>query len=79
MNATLTTAGIAVDPILSRFIDEDVLRRPVTVLREADAAVGRPHDPGRIRAWTALFRESCWTPAGRTALSRRHGLRPTPA
>jgi very-short-patch-repair endonuclease len=65
--------------VLQAYTDGDVLRRPVTVLREADAAVGRPHDPGRIRAWTALFRESCWTPAGRTALSRRHGLRPTPA
>ena len=57
------------------YTDDDLLRRPVTVLREADAAVGRPHDPRRIRAWTTLFRESSWTAAGRSELSRRHGVR----
>jgi hypothetical protein len=57
------------------YTDEDLLRRPVTILREGDAAVGRPHDPRRIRAWTALFRESCWTAVGRAELTRRHGIR----
>jgi hypothetical protein len=57
------------------YTDHDLLRRPATILREADAAVGRPHDPRRIRAWTALFRESSWTAAGRDELARRHGLR----
>jgi hypothetical protein len=61
------------------YTDEDLLRRPVAILREADAAVGRPHDSQRIRAWTALFRESCWTAAGRTELVRRHGVRPQAA
>jgi hypothetical protein len=58
------------------YTDDDLLRRPATILREADAAVGRPHDPRRIRAWTALFRESSWTAAGRDELARRHGVRP---
>jgi hypothetical protein len=57
------------------YTDDDLLRRPVAILREADAAVGRPHDPQRIRAWTALFRESSWTEAGRTELAHRHGVR----
>ena len=57
---------------LLAYTDHDLLRRPVTILREGDDAVGRPHEPRRIRAWTALFRESCWTAAGRAALSRRH-------
>lgn len=56
------------------YTDDDLLRRPATILREADAAVGRPHDPGRIRVWTALFRESCWTAAGRADLAGRHGV-----
>ena len=61
------------------YTDDDLLRRPVAILREADAAVGRPHDPRRIRAWTALFRESSWTAAGRAALAGRHGVRRTAA
>lgn len=60
--------------VLQAYTDEDVLRRPATVLREIDAAVGRPHEPQRIRAWTALVRESAWTSAGRAALAHRHGL-----
>lgn len=61
------------------YTDDDLLRRPVAVLREADAAVGRPHDPQRIRVWTALLRESSWTAAGRIELGRRHGVRPRAA
>lgn len=45
----------------------DVLRRPVTVLEDADRALGRDHDPARIRVWTAQLRESLFTPAGRSA------------
>lgn len=57
------------------YTDDDLLRRPVTILRESDAAIGREHDPSRIRAWTQLFRESTFTPAGRAALARRAGVR----
>ncbi|UFN42987.1 hypothetical protein [Nocardioides okcheonensis] len=63
------------DWVLKAYTDEDVLRRPASILREADAVLGRPHEPQRIRAWTTLYRESCWTEAGREALARRHGAR----
>ncbi len=49
----------------------DVIRRPVTVLEDADRAVGRPHDPSRIRPWMAELRESLFTPAGQAAFLRR--------
>lgn len=52
------------------WVSEDVLTKSVAILREADAAIGRPHDPSRIRAWHALLRESLFSPAG-TALTRR--------
>ncbi len=56
------------------FTDHEVLRRPVEILREADRALGRAHDPARVDAWYALLRESCFTAAGRSRLLRR--LRP---
>lgn len=51
----------------------DVILRPVTVLEDADRSLGRPHDPSRIRPWTAQLRESLFTPAGRSAFLRRVG------
>lgn len=51
----------------------DVLRRSVTVLEDADRALGRPHDPSRIRGWVAQLRESLHTPAGRAAFLTRVG------
>jgi very-short-patch-repair endonuclease len=62
--------------VRNAYTDQDLLRRPVTILRDADAAVGRVHDPLRIRAWTSLFRASSFTPAGRTAVAGRLGRRP---
>jgi len=53
------------------YTDLEVLHRPVEVLRDADRTLGRPHDPGRLDAWYALLRESCFTPAGRGLLLRR--------
>jgi hypothetical protein len=52
----------------------DVVRRPVGVLRDADLALGRPHDPGRIRPWVALLRKSLYTPSGRAAFLQRVGV-----
>lgn len=49
----------------------DVLLRPVTVLADADRALGRPHDPSRIRPWTAQLRDSLFTPSGRSAFLTR--------
>jgi hypothetical protein len=56
------------------YTDREVLRRPVTILRDADRTLGRPHDPDRLEAWYALLRESCFTPAGRQLLLVRLGL-----
>jgi hypothetical protein len=51
----------------------DVVHRAVTVLEDADRALGRPHDPSRIRPWNAMLRDSLFTPAGRAAFLRRVG------
>lgn len=56
------------------YTSEHVLRQGVSILRDADLALGRPHDPRRIHAWHALLRESLFTPAGQARLRRRLGL-----
>jgi hypothetical protein len=56
------------------YTDLEVLHRPVTILRDADRTLGRPHDPDRLAAWYSLLRESCFTPAGRHLLLVRLGL-----
>lgn len=53
---------------------EDVIGQAVAILRDADEAVGRPHEPGRIRAWHDLLRESLFTPAGTARLRARLGI-----
>ena len=54
----------------------DVIHRAVTILEDADRALGRPHDPSRIRAWHELLRASLFTPAGRTAFLDRIPVAP---
>lgn len=49
----------------------DVMQRGVSILADADAALGRTHDPSRIRPWHELLRDSGFTAAGRTRLSAR--------
>ena len=56
---------------------EDVLHSAVAILRDADAAIGREHDPRRVRAWHELLRTSLFTPAGTQLVRRRLGLSPT--
>ena len=53
------------------FTSGDLLHRPVTILEDADRAVGRPHDPARIRVWTSHLRNSLFTPSGQAAFLRR--------
>jgi hypothetical protein len=53
------------------YTDREVLHQPLTILRDADLSLGRPHDPTRIRAWIRLLRESLFTPSGTTRLCRR--------
>jgi very-short-patch-repair endonuclease len=49
----------------------DLLRQPVCILREADRALGRPHDPSRLREWHALLTASLLTESGQRRLMRR--------
>jgi hypothetical protein len=52
----------------------DLLGRALAMLREADAAIGRHHDPGRLEPWRAALRESLFTEGGRRRLEDRWGL-----
>ena len=54
----------------------DVIHRAVTILEDADRALGRPHDPTRIREWHRLLRDSLFTPAGRVAFLARIPVAP---
>lgn len=57
----------------------DLLHRPVGVLRDIDRAVGRQHDPARVRVWTEMLRTSLFTESGRAAFSARWRRPITPA
>lgn len=59
------------------YTSDDVLHRSVTILRDADLSLGRPHAPERTRAWHALLAESLFTPMGTARLRRRWGLSDT--
>jgi len=52
----------------------DLLTRAVAVLRDADRALDRPHEPERVRAWHTLLQESLFTDAGTARLRLRWGL-----
>ena len=56
------------------YTKEDVIVGALSILRDADRALGRPHEPARIEAWHDLLRESLFTAAGRYRLMRRLGL-----
>jgi hypothetical protein len=49
----------------------DLLGRAHVMLREVDAALGRPHEPRRVDAWRGALTESLFTGAGRARLLRR--------
>lgn len=53
------------------YTSADVLHRATTILRDADRALGRPHEPSRIRPWHDLLKASLFTPAGTELLRRR--------
>ena len=46
------------------YTSQDVLHQAVGILRDADASLGRPHRPERIRKWHALLADSLFTPSG---------------
>jgi hypothetical protein len=52
----------------------EVLHQGVSILREADLAVGRPHRPERIRAWHDLLRDSLFTASGTARFRSNLGL-----
>lgn len=52
----------------------EVINRSITILRDCDLILGRPHDPRRLQRWYALLRESCFTAAGQARLRTRLGL-----
>lgn len=53
-----------------------ILRQPLQILREADDALGREHDPGRLEGWYALLKDSTLSPSGMARLRRRWKLPP---
>lgn len=77
----LRRARRLVDARLERrgYTAPDLLSQGVAVLRDADRAVGRPHDPSRIRPWHELLRDSLFTPAGTARFRDRLRLGPAPA
>ncbi len=52
----------------------EVLHQGVSILRDADLSLGRPHDPAVIRMWHSWLARSMFTPAGRELLCRELGL-----
>ena len=56
------------------YTNREVLTQAVAILREADAALGRPHRPERVRAWHHLLLDSLFTPSGTHRLRVRCGL-----
>lgn len=59
------------------YTSHDLLRTPVGILRDVDRALGRPHDPSRLRGWHALLAESLHTRAvTQRLLSRLRGVQP---
>ena len=62
------------DWVRQGYTSEDVLHQATSILRDADQAVGRVHEPSRVRAWHRLLRDSLFSPAGTARLRRRLGL-----
>ena len=56
------------------YTSADLLQQAVTVLRDADLALGREHRPSRIRRWHELLRDSLFTSSGQQRLRRRLGV-----
>lgn len=56
------------------YTDVEVLHQGVSILRDADRSLGRPHHPERIRAWHALLQKSLFTPTGTATLRKRWAL-----
>ncbi|HEY0890664.1 MAG TPA: hypothetical protein VGE38_13735 [Nocardioides sp.] len=55
------------------YVAEEVLAKAIGIIRNAEAALGLPHDPRRVRPWHALVRASLFSEAGTAAFGRRLG------
>lgn len=56
------------------FTSADLMGSAHMILREADAALGRPHDPRRLKVWYAALRESLFSREGTERLRRKWKL-----
>ena len=56
------------------YTSADLLSRAHLILREADAELGRRHDPRRLRPWLQALSRSLFTSTGRRQLLARWGL-----
>jgi very-short-patch-repair endonuclease len=56
------------------FTARDVLTSPVDIIKDAEASLGWEHDPARMQAWYALFRESLFSSSGQRRLEIKLGL-----
>jgi hypothetical protein len=56
------------------YTSNEVLHQAVTILRDADLAVGRLHRPERVRPWHSLLAASLFTAGGRRRLQNRLSL-----
>lgn len=53
------------------YVKEDVIHGAARVLANAEAALGWPHDPSRVRGWHAMLRVSLFSAAGRALMGGR--------
>jgi very-short-patch-repair endonuclease len=53
------------------YTSEEIVRDPTRVVRDAEDALGRPHDPARWKTWVAELQRSSVTTAGWARLDRR--------
>ncbi|MBA3367951.1 MAG: DUF559 domain-containing protein [Geodermatophilaceae bacterium] len=60
--------------VLYSYSATTVRRQPQLILRDADQALGRPDDPGRLDTWYSLMQDSAFTAAGMGRFRARLGL-----
>jgi hypothetical protein len=53
------------------YIARDIVRGPLEILADADAAMGRPHRPARLKRWRQEAARSTLSASGKAALARR--------
>jgi len=69
----LTDAALRLGECRERFgyTSQVLLRNGLSVLRDADHALDRAHEPARIRAWHDALAASLFTPVGTARLRAR--------